>query len=105
MPWFMDLHVAGERVADIIKLLVRDQMERVPDALATLVVQKQGIDWGRHHEIAAAIGAIGEHGKIPGDDESSAEVRAELERRTIAAEDLIGRLASEARMHRERGTS
>jgi hypothetical protein len=102
------LHQAGldprapEHREQIIELLERDEMERVPDALATLIVQKQGIDWSRHHEIATAIGAIGEHGKIPEDEESFAEVRAELEQRTIAAEDLIGRLASESKARRER---
>lgn len=103
------LHQAGlepsapEHRQEVIELLERTDMEQVPDAIATMVVQRQGIEWSRHHEVAEAIARIGEHGLMPGETvESHEAVAAALQERTAQAEDLIGRLAHEARMHRER---
>lgn len=102
------LHQAGleptapEHRQEIIELLERSPMEDVPAAMATYIVQRQGIDWKHHYEIERAIERIGEHGVIPEDADSFAVARQELDARTRDAEDLIGQLARDSRVRRER---
>lgn len=93
---------APEHRDQIVELLERGDMDQVPAAAASLIVQKQGIPWKHHHAITKAISDIGAHGEFPTDDASAERVAAELDARTSAAEDLIGQLARQAGVRRSR---
>lgn len=91
-----------EHREQVIEVLERPEMEDVPEAIASLVVQHRGIEWRRAGDVAKAIEHIGNHGLFPQDEESAADVRLELERRTAEAKTLIDQLAREASVRRER---
>lgn len=91
-----------EHRQQVIEVLERGEMDRVPDVLATLVVQRHGIEWARLHDVTRAIRAIGEHGIVPDGPETREQARAAIEQRTADAVALVERLARDSRVRRER---